>query len=116
MVIKPIVSNELPFRVGKLLAAVLCCTSLFPVAPVALAEEGGTGHYLPGSMSSFVDGVPGEETFIARLNVLNYQGAFDKAESIPFLLLCADIRRQWCRSHIWCLQSKDGGIGTSNIL
>ena len=27
-----------------------------------VAEEGGTGHYMPGSMASFIDGVPGNET------------------------------------------------------
>ena len=39
-----------------------------------LAEEGGSGHYLPGSMASFMDGVPTEPTFIVRLNYMNYQG------------------------------------------
>ena len=48
---------------------------LLPLAVIFLAlgtalraEEGGSGHYLPGSMSSFVDGVPADETFIARYN------------------------------------------------
>ena len=40
-----------------------------------LAEEGGSGHYLPGSMASFMDGVPTEPTFIVRLNYMNYQGS-----------------------------------------
>lgn len=39
------------------------------------AEEGGSGHYLPGSMSSFLDGVPSAETFIARYNLLYYEGS-----------------------------------------
>ncbi len=41
----------------------------------AAAEEGGSGHYLPGSIASFIDGVPLTETFIARLNVVYYQGS-----------------------------------------
>ncbi|MEP4078472.1 SphA family protein [Haloferula sp.] len=47
------------------------------------AEEGGSGHYLPGSMASFVDGVPQEETFIARLNYLYYDGEIAANRQIP---------------------------------
>ncbi len=46
-------------------------------ATIARAEEGGTGHYFPGSMASFVDGVPAEPTFILRLNVATYDGSAD---------------------------------------
>lgn len=48
------------------------------------AEEGGSGHYLPGSMSSFMDSVPAGETFITRLNALYYEGSFAKDLAIPF--------------------------------
>ncbi|KGJ87350.1 transporter [Colwellia psychrerythraea] len=48
----------------------------------ALAEEGGSGHYMPGSMSSFMDGVPAGQTFITRLNILDYQGSYE--HSLPF--------------------------------
>ena len=41
-----------------------------------MAEEGGSGHYMPGSMSSFVDGVPAAQTFIVRINLLEYQGSY----------------------------------------
>ena len=41
------------------------------------AEEGGSGHYLPGSMSSFADSVPPTETFVARYNLLYYDGSID---------------------------------------
>jgi hypothetical protein len=47
------------------------------------AEEGGSGHYMPGSMASFMDGVPTSPTFIARLNYINYQGSTDVNRSIP---------------------------------
>lgn len=47
------------------------------------AEEGGSGHYLPGSMSSFMDAVPPEETFIARYNLLYYEGDIDLMRTIP---------------------------------
>ena len=47
----------------------------------AVAEEGGSGHYLPGSMASFMDGVPTKPTNIVRLNYINYNGTADV--SIP---------------------------------
>ncbi len=40
-------------------------------------EEGGSGHYIPGSMASFADGVPTQETFVARYNMLYYSGEID---------------------------------------
>ena len=39
------------------------------------AEEGGSGHYMPGSISSFIDGVPAEPVFVMRLNYLNYKAS-----------------------------------------
>ncbi len=42
---------------------------------VGLAEEGGSGHYLPGAISSFIDGAPDLGGVITRLNYINYQGS-----------------------------------------
>ena len=55
------------------------------VASVAAlhAEEGGSGHYLPGAMSSFVDAVPAKETFIARYNLLYYDGSVAANQPLP---------------------------------
>lgn len=50
---------------------------------VALAEEGGSGHYLPGSMASFVDGLPLSETVAVRYNLVHYAGSADANLSIP---------------------------------
>jgi len=52
------------------------------------AEEGGSGHYLPGSMSSFMDAVPPAETFIARFNFLYYEGSYG-GTPIPFARFAA---------------------------
>lgn len=71
-----------PCLCGLLLALLL--TSLN-----AISEEGGNGHYFPGSMSSFIDGVPAEETLIFRLNVLNYDGEFDSDVRVPIAGLAA---------------------------
>lgn len=57
---------------------------LFSAMPLMLhGEEGGSGHYLPGSMSSFVDAVPPAETFITRFNFVNYNGDISKGQPLP---------------------------------
>jgi len=68
-------------RNQNLLAALGGCAVLFQ--PSLKAEEGGSGHYLPGSMSSFVDGVPLHETFIARYNMVYYNGDIAANEPLP---------------------------------
>jgi len=57
--------------------------ALLFIAPTLNAEEGGSGHYMPGSMASFIDGVPIEPTFITRINYLHYDGGIDVNRSIP---------------------------------
>lgn len=47
------------------------------------AEEGGSGHYLPGAMSSFVDSVPTNQTFVARYNFIHYDGDISASGFIP---------------------------------
>ena len=56
---------------------------LLLVTPALHAEEGGTGHYMPGSMASFADGVPKDPTFIARFNYIHYDGDVKANRSIP---------------------------------
>ena len=63
---------------------------LLPLAVIFLAlgtalraEEGGSGHYLPGSMSSFVDGVPADKTFIARYNFVMWDASVDANRNLP---------------------------------
>ena len=60
----------------------------FHCSPSA-AEEGGSGRYFPGSMASFVDGVPTGETVIVRLNVLHYIGDFSSNLVVPIAGLAA---------------------------
>lgn len=67
----------------------LACLAVASLSHIAWAEEGGSGHYFPGSMSSFVDGVPPSETVILRLNVLDYQGEFDDGIHVPVAGLAA---------------------------
>jgi hypothetical protein len=52
-------------------------------ARLAIAEEGGSGHYQPGSMASFIDGVPQQPTFIARYNLISYSGSVDPSVALP---------------------------------
>jgi hypothetical protein len=53
----------------NLLAAALCAILVFPASSLR-AEEDGSGHYLPGSMSSFMDAPPPKGAFIARYNLI----------------------------------------------
>jgi hypothetical protein len=55
-------------------AAALVCAGAVLTAN-AHAEEGGSGHYLPGSMASFMDAVAPKEAFLVRYNLLNYDGS-----------------------------------------
>ena len=55
-------------KANTLLTLVLAAS----LAPVALrAEEGGSGHYLPGATASFIDALPGKEAF-AYVNAFTY--------------------------------------------
>ena len=49
----------------------------------SFAEEGGSGHYMPGSMASFIDSVPPAPAFLARLNVMNYDGSTSPNIKLP---------------------------------
>jgi hypothetical protein len=49
----------------------------------AHAEEGGSGHYLPGSIASFVDAVPASKAFIVRFNYADYRGEFERGKPLP---------------------------------
>jgi hypothetical protein len=64
-------------------AVVPTLTVLTLLSRFALAEEGGTGHYLPGAMSSFVDGVPAEEAFIARYNFAFWDAQAGAQRELP---------------------------------
>lgn len=45
------------------------------VASVTQAEQGGSAHYMPGSMASFIDAFPGKPGGIAILNYFTYYDA-----------------------------------------
>jgi hypothetical protein len=64
----------------SLLAAGVAWASVPVLVP---AEEGGSGHYFPGSMASFIDGVPPTETFLVRFNGLYYDGSAGLNREIP---------------------------------
>ncbi len=49
----------------------------------ARAEEGGSGHYFPGSMASFVDGVAPKPAVIIRYNMAYYDGSIGANFSLP---------------------------------
>lgn len=53
------------------------------VAPRVQAEEGGSGHYVPGSMASFADSVPPAEAIALRYNFLTYDGSYSRGQPLP---------------------------------
>ena len=64
----------------NLLAATLIGTLLFTIT-TARAEEGGTGHYAPGSFASFVDVLPGDPS----VGVFNYFLYYDGSANVSRL-------------------------------
>ncbi len=77
-----------PVSVRRAIALCLA-TTLAALAGGAHAEEGGSGHYLPGSMSSFADAVAPREAFLIRLNLVNYDGSASKSQPLPIAGLTA---------------------------
>lgn len=76
------------------------------------AEEGGSGHYMPGSMSSFIDGVPTEPTFITRFNYIYYNGDTDINRSIPIAGMTAlDVNAESSAYGLTLLWAPDWNLG-----
>ncbi len=65
----------------RLMLAVTLWLALSPTP--ATAGEGGTGHYVPGTISSFMDGVSPAPVFIARINAIVYDGEFGAGRDVP---------------------------------
>ena len=57
--------------------------AVLAVAPRVSAEEGGSGHYVPGSMASFADSVPPAPSVVARYNFLTYDGSYRQDQPLP---------------------------------
>jgi hypothetical protein len=64
------------------LAVALFAILVLPASSLR-AEEGGSGHYLPGSMSSFMDAPPPKGAFIVRYNMVYYTGDLSVNEPLP---------------------------------
>ena len=77
----------------KQIALAVAATLGLSVTSLVRAEEGGSGHYLPGAMSSFMDAVPPQPTFIVRYNFVSYNGSFG-GNPIPFARLWQRISTQ----------------------
>jgi hypothetical protein len=73
-----------PKRQCRVLAVFAAITTVTLRSVPALAEEGGSGHYFPGSISSFIDGVPQTPTFLMRLDGLYYTGSATATKRLPF--------------------------------
>jgi hypothetical protein len=76
-------SREHTVHAAKWFFSVFLIAGACWLAGSAGAEEGGSGHYLPGSMSSFVDGIPLKEAFVVRANVVSYNGNINASRPLP---------------------------------
>jgi len=72
-----------PFSPAKWMSALIAIAGSVLLPGLAVSEEGGSGHYLPGSMASFIDAVPPAETFILRANVIYYDGSIGATKPLP---------------------------------
>ena len=64
--------------VSILLSFYLCIQISTPVS----AEEGGTGHYVPGSAATLIDVAPSQAGWIIQPLFLNYEAEFDGTKTI----------------------------------
>jgi hypothetical protein len=75
-------ASHTPSRLRIEATSVTICALLL-LSTNATGEEGGSGHYLPGSIASFIDGVPATEAFITRLNMIYYNGSVSAQQPLP---------------------------------
>ena len=88
-----------------------------PYSATGTAEEGGSGHYFPGSMASFVDAVPPEPTFIARINLLTYNGDIEIDRAIPIAGMTAfDVDAKSEGLGLTLLWAPDWKVGNGSVL
>ena len=69
-------------RVGARAICVLSILSLIALSIPARAEEGGSGHYLPGAMADFVDVLPGAPGFGIANFPFFYEGSGGKSRAL----------------------------------
>jgi hypothetical protein len=64
-------------------AAALALAACVLVPPIASASEGGTGHYVPGSVATLIDLAPTQPGWVIEPIYLHYEGDADLSQEIP---------------------------------
>jgi hypothetical protein len=65
---------------------------ILSLVPSSWAEEGGAGHYVPGSLSTLIDLPPTKAGWVVEAAYLNYQGDASPGRNIPIAgLLTANL-------------------------
>ena len=84
-------ANKGPFQRSKKILSVATIGAFVSLCGsfATSAEEGGSGHYVPGSMASFIDVTPPSEVFLMRFDALNYKGSVGLSRTIPIAGLTA---------------------------
>jgi len=67
----------------KILLQLLIVAALIP--PTVRAEEGGSGHYMPGAAASFIDVLPGRTSVAAVPTYTYYEGEASGGRRIPII-------------------------------
>jgi hypothetical protein len=86
-------AREIPLRLRLILLTV--ALGIAPPSVAALAEEAGTGHYIPGATSSFIDMLPDRDTssFVYANAFTYYEGSSGASNDLEFGgLLTADAK------------------------
>lgn len=65
------------FRVIAALAVILIVSS------TSYAEEGGSGHYVPGSVATLIDLAPTQPGWVIQSLFLHYEGDIDGSKNVP---------------------------------
>ncbi len=55
----------------------------FTICSTSNAEEGGSGHYVPGSVATLIDWAPTQPGWIVQPLFLHYDGDFSGSSSVP---------------------------------
>jgi len=106
---------KIKLRLMRLLVnVVICVIALYCGAGSAAAEEGGTGHYFPGSMSSFIDGVSPKPAFLFRYNQIYYSGSVGANKALPIAGVTAlgVHATSWGEGITFFWRPNGGGIGS----
>ncbi len=67
----------------RLLAIIIAGLCALMICSTSNAEEGGSGHYVPGGMATLIDSAPTQPGWIVQPLFLHYDGDFSNSSTLP---------------------------------